>query len=204
MSVQSVLNTTAATTTTENKSLNSLGKQEFLKILMTQLKYQNPLDPLEPDDFLTQLSQLTQVEQITNIAETLNKMNENSAASGLAQWLSAVGKKVDVGSTTLSYGDEVAINPSGDYDKIYVQVKDSNNNIVDEATFSKGDTLAFTYSGTSEATISVTGVKNGRSVPCSYTVFNTVAGVETGSNGPMVVLNNGNTYAVANIKQIKG
>ena len=57
--------------------MNSMmGKDAFLKILMTQLKYQDPMDPMKPNEFMGQLSQLTQVEQLTNIAETLDGHEE--------------------------------------------------------------------------------------------------------------------------------
>lgn len=203
MSIQSVTNTLDATTKTQNSSLNGLGKQEFLNILMTQLKYQNPMDPMQPDQFLTQLSQLTQVEQITNIAETLNKMVEKSGTSDLAQWLSAVGKKVNVNATSVLPGDEVVLSPQGDYDKIVVQLKNASNQVVDEATLSKGDNLTFTYSGTDEVTVSAAAVKGTRAVGCTYAVFSTVTGVQTGDSGLTVVLNNGQTKAIGNINQIK-
>jgi flagellar hook assembly protein FlgD len=202
MSIQSVTNAPASTTTTDNTSLTGLGKQEFLNILMAQLKYQNPMDPMKPDQFLSQLSQLTQVEQITNIAETLDKMSKNSGTSDLAQWLSVVGKKVNVNATSVLPGDQVVLTPSGDYDKISVQLKDANNNVVDETTLQKGDNLTFTYSGTQQVTVSATAVKNNTPVGCTYTTFSPVAGVQMGDSGPMVVLNNGQTYAVSSIKQI--
>ena len=37
----------------------------FLKILMTQLQYQDPLDPMETNEFMSELAQLTQVQQLT-------------------------------------------------------------------------------------------------------------------------------------------
>lgn len=203
MSVESVTNTGAASTTTTSQSINALGKQDFLNILTTQLKYQNPLDPMDPGDFLTQLSQLTQVEQITNIAETLDKMVKKSETGDLVQWLSVVGKKVDVNATTVQPGDDVVLSPQGDYDTITVQLKNAKNQVVDEVTLNKEDGLTFTYSGTEEVTVSATAIKNQKPVGCAYTVFSTVSSVQTGDSGLTVALNKGQTYAVGNIKQIK-
>jgi len=42
-----------------------LGSQEFLQLLVTQLRYQNPLSPMDDRDFLAQLAQFAALEQIT-------------------------------------------------------------------------------------------------------------------------------------------
>jgi flagellar basal-body rod modification protein FlgD len=47
---------------------NELGKDQFLKILMTQLKNQDPMSPLQDKDFIAQMAQFTSVEQLTKIS----------------------------------------------------------------------------------------------------------------------------------------
>jgi flagellar basal-body rod modification protein FlgD len=44
-----------------------LGKDDFLKLLMTRLKYQNPLSPRADEDFLGQLAHFTAMEQMINL-----------------------------------------------------------------------------------------------------------------------------------------
>ncbi|NIS39011.1 flagellar hook capping protein, partial [Candidatus Saccharibacteria bacterium] len=48
-----------------------LGKDDFLKMLVTQLNYQDPLNPMESTDFSAQLAQFSSLEQLSNIDETL-------------------------------------------------------------------------------------------------------------------------------------
>jgi flagellar basal-body rod modification protein FlgD len=48
---------------------NTLGKDAFLKLLVAQLKYQNPLEPADGAEFMAQTAQFTMVEQLTAIAE---------------------------------------------------------------------------------------------------------------------------------------
>ncbi len=49
----------------------TLGKEDFMNLLVTQLKNQNPLDPADPTQFTAQLAQFSQLEQLYNINENL-------------------------------------------------------------------------------------------------------------------------------------
>ncbi|GAX90528.1 flagellar hook assembly protein FlgD [Effusibacillus lacus] len=76
-------NSTAATKSTGN---SALGKDEFLKILLTQLQYQDPMSPMQDKDFIAQMAQFSALEQMTNMAagfEKLQKVNSLGAAFNL-------------------------------------------------------------------------------------------------------------------------
>ncbi len=57
----------AAAKTPENPS-SILGQNDFLKLMVAQLRAQNPLEPGNSNEFVNELAQLTQVEQTTNLA----------------------------------------------------------------------------------------------------------------------------------------
>lgn len=79
------------------KDNQTLGKDQFLKILITQLQNQDPMQPLQDKEFIAQMAQFTSVEQLMNISSQLTSMNQSlGTVSGL------IGKEVtwmDDGST---------------------------------------------------------------------------------------------------------
>jgi flagellar basal-body rod modification protein FlgD len=62
---------TTPTPTTVSKS--GMGKDDFLKLLVGQLKNQDPQNPQGSDQFMGQMAQFSMVEQLTNLAATMNK-----------------------------------------------------------------------------------------------------------------------------------
>lgn len=72
----------------------SLGKDDFLKILITQLKNQDPASPLQDKDFIAQMAQFTSVEQLTNISTEMKLMRQSIGVVS-----SLIGKSVTWSST---------------------------------------------------------------------------------------------------------
>lgn len=50
---------------------NELGMDAFLKLLVAQLKSQNPLDPMDPTEFVAQLAQFNALEQLIQIRQAI-------------------------------------------------------------------------------------------------------------------------------------
>lgn len=71
-----------------------LGKDEFLKILMTQLQNQDPLDPMDDKDFIAQMATFSQLEQTMNMASSMDKLVENQSISPVVQYSHMIGKEV--------------------------------------------------------------------------------------------------------------
>ncbi len=72
------------------KRPDELGKDDFLKLLLTQLKYQDPLEPLKDKDFIAQMAQFSTLEQITNMSRALEKSIYNNPSTVF----SLIGKSV--------------------------------------------------------------------------------------------------------------
>ena len=89
MSIASTAAVSQNTTTTAASSTAPVTEDDFLKLLVAQLQNQDPLDPQQPDQFVSELAQFTQVEQTTNMATSLNSMG---TATTQAQWISPSGR----------------------------------------------------------------------------------------------------------------
>jgi flagellar basal-body rod modification protein FlgD len=77
-----------------------LGKDDFLKILMTQLQNQDPMNPMEDKDFIAQMATFSSLEQMTNMSKTLEKFVTSQTGEQLLKYSSMIGKEVEYSYTT--------------------------------------------------------------------------------------------------------
>ncbi|MGI4848746.1 MAG: flagellar hook capping FlgD N-terminal domain-containing protein [Janthinobacterium lividum] len=76
-----------------NLQTNALGMEDFLKILMTQLTYQDPLKPVDNQQFMAQMAQFTALEQTQQLNTRLETLITNQAA---LQSIGLIGRSVEV------------------------------------------------------------------------------------------------------------
>lgn len=88
----------AAESTATRTVKNVLGKDDFLKLLVTQLKYQDPMEPTDNKEFIAQMAQFSSLEQMTNMGSSFEKMAklQETSLQGLAvgQAVSFIGNFV--------------------------------------------------------------------------------------------------------------
>ncbi len=108
--VGSVASNSAATSLTSESSL--VGKEDFLKLLVTQLQYQDPLNPAESTEFTSQLAQFSSLEQLTNVNENLEYLQLYQASINNAQTVDFIGKTVTASGNTVNVSDGVSENIS--------------------------------------------------------------------------------------------
>ncbi len=125
---------TTAPTTTINNGLASLADnyQTFLSLLTTQLKNQDPLSPLDTNQFTQQLTQMTGVEQQLLSNQLLQQLVSNNQA-GMTAGVALIGKQVtaDTADTTLQGGQaNWTYNLGADAASTTLQVVNSSGNVV--------------------------------------------------------------------------
>ena len=75
---------------------NTLGQDAFLKILVTQMKHQDPMEPLKDTEFIGQMAQFSSLEQLTNLNKTMtNFVGSSSNNQTLANHANLIGTSVD-------------------------------------------------------------------------------------------------------------
>ncbi len=99
----------------ERKTGNDiLGKDDFLKILMTQLQNQDPMNPMEDKDFIAQMATFTSLEQMTNMNSTLEKFVSGQHGEQLLKYSNMIGKEVEYSFKTEDKdGNEIIKNGQG-------------------------------------------------------------------------------------------
>ena len=83
--------TTPGTTAQPKSSMPTLGKDDFLKLLVGQLQHQDPLAPSDDQQWIGQMAQFSQLEQVSNTAATTQKIVEALNTNGT---LSLIGHSV--------------------------------------------------------------------------------------------------------------
>ena len=88
-----------------------LGKDEFLKLLVTQLRYQDPLNPMEAQDLAVQLAQFSSVEQLIQANERLEQ--QLAASEALAAGLNTTAALGVLGQTITAVTDRAVVGEDG-------------------------------------------------------------------------------------------
>jgi flagellar basal-body rod modification protein FlgD len=70
---------TQAASSNQNSSSMQVNKTEFLKLLVTQLQNQDPMNPINNEQFLTQLASFSSLEQLMSINDAVTKLAGPSA-----------------------------------------------------------------------------------------------------------------------------
>jgi flagellar basal-body rod modification protein FlgD len=82
--------------TQETKNSGQLGQEDFLKLMVTQLKNQDPMKPMESGDFLTQIAQFGTVSGVQDLQKSFHDFSNNLFSSQTLEAASLIGREVTV------------------------------------------------------------------------------------------------------------
>ncbi|HHT69888.1 MAG TPA: flagellar hook assembly protein FlgD [Firmicutes bacterium] len=76
---------------------NELGKDQFLQLLITQLRYQDPISPVDDKEFIAQMAQFSSLEQMQNLNTNMSEMMlAQQKLTSLGQATQMIGKSVEL------------------------------------------------------------------------------------------------------------
>ena len=98
-------NGAVGTTTPGVADKTALGKDDFMKLLLVQLQYQDPTEPMDAEKILTQTSQLAALEASDNTKTALEKLTSSLGNTQQFSTIAAIGKRADLGSDAISHDE---------------------------------------------------------------------------------------------------
>lgn len=175
--------TTAATTassTTAAKATgtsSTLGKDDFLKLLLTEMQYQDPTQPMDTDKILSQTSQLATLESADNTKKALETLSASLQGSQQLSTVSAIGKIADLGDDTVTTkGDGKSVDfpiyfPS-DVANGVATITDTNGNKINTINIAKNTAGTYSFTWDGKDTTGAVAAKGDYHVSVAYTDAN--------------------------------
>ncbi len=129
------ISTVESVATQPTTAKDELGKEEFLKLFLSQLKAQDPLKPMDSTDFTAQLAQFSSLEQLFNTNETLENLFELQGTQVELQASSLIGKNVLADGSAVSIkevggGTDLNYLMEGDAVSVDVSIYDASGDLV--------------------------------------------------------------------------
>jgi len=184
MSVIDPLSSLTGQTSTKPKDATQLGQNEFLKLMLAQLKNQDPMKPMDPSEFLGQLAQFSTVTGIESMNGSLTGLSDSLRSSQLLTGANLVGHEILAESSTanLAAGGTVsgAVEIPEGVNSVQITVRDSSGQLVRAFPLDPNEGMVgFTWDGTTAS---------GEQVPAGTYEFEIVAtsGGENHSLSPLI------------------
>lgn len=193
-----------------------MGKEEFLKLLVTQLQQQDPLNPQDGTEFVTQLAQFTTLERLVNIEQSMM----NVAGASMVTNATLAADFID--STVRARGDSFSF--EGKPEKLHFELGADSPDLTIEIVDAKGEVVkaidttgesgsnTFTWDGTKQDgsiakegtyTFRVTAKNaDGGDVTVDTSIEATVLSVSFKNGVPHLVLDNGSTVPLGDALEV--
>lgn len=183
---------------------STMGKDDFLRMMIAQLQNQDPLNPLDGTDFTAQLAQFSSLEQLNNINTQLGLMGLYQSSLNNAQAVGIIGKEITASGNSVTVegpSADLSYNLAGDAGKVTVRIYDEGGTLVDtlepgsegqkegenSITWGCSDVASGTY------TFDVSAVSaNGGAVAADTVITGRVTGVTFVAGSPFLSVNGQN------------
>lgn len=190
-------------------------EDRFLKLLVTQLKNQDPLNPLDNAQVTSQMAQLSTVNGIEKLNATLQSLAASFTATQSMQATSMIGRSVLVPGSTiqLQSGAAVAgVELAQPADKVVVSIHDASGKLLQQMDIGAhaAGVAAFQWDGATASgaaadgayTFSVNATRGVQKVEATLLAFGQVAAVAPAAKGAMLTIGGLGNVALSDIKQV--
>ena len=195
-----------------------LDKDSFLRLLVTQLEHQDPLNPKNDTEFIAQLAQFSSLEQLTNINKSIGTIESTFNRQDLLGAVSFIGKEVTASGFSLSKeGSKVSVlhfSMKEPGTNTFANIFDSQGNLVRTAHFGPKQAGSYEYTwdgkdyagntlkdGVYYVYMAAEGV-NGQPVFVDMTVSGQVAGISNQGGKTVLRLKDGREILLSDVKEI--
>jgi flagellar basal-body rod modification protein FlgD len=211
--------TSAAATGTTGAESKLIGDYDsFLKLLTTQLQYQDPLAPMDATQFVSQLSQFATVEQAIVTNQKLDSVISGLSSSAISADIGLIGRNVEVAGKAFELKDGTASFSYGldkDAAMAVLAIRDASGTVVRTIQVEPAagehtitwDGLDNSGSQVDDGTYSLElAAADSKGTPITGATYVTagVARVEIGETGAVLVLSNGERITAADVRAVIG
>ena len=213
---QALIDSVNGTTTAKAKSTTADAQDRFLKLLTTQLKNQDPLNPMDNAQMTSQLAQISTVDGIEKLNATLQKLLSSTVDTETMQAAALVGHQVMVAGGGMQLTDAGAVGGvdlGANADQVTITIKDANGIVINTVNLGKLDAGIhnFTWDGKNDAgvqavngaySVSVSATRGTEKVAATTLQLAGVQNINRSSQGVTLNLGALGLVMLADIKQI--
>ncbi len=198
------LDSATAASSTNNNAMSALGQQDFLNLMMAQLKNQDPTKPMDSSAFLGQLAQFSAVSGISDLQKSFSGFASSMNSNQSLQAASLVGHTVLApgGSAMLNAGGGIngAVDLPASASEVTVSIYDTSGQVIRRMPLGTQPTglTGFQWDGLTDTgaaatpgvyIISASALMNGKEQAVNTLVADKVNSVNIGANGSGLTLN---------------
>lgn len=191
-------------------------QDRFLKLLVSQMKNQDPLNPMDNAQVTTQLAQINTVTGIEKLNGTVQSLSSSLISAQSVQSAGLIGHQVYATGSYLNLADGKAtggVNLTQDADRVFVSIADASGVVVRrlELGAAKTGMSGFAWDGKTDSgttapdgqyVFQLTAARGNTSIPVEPITSAKVEGVSLLSTGLKLNLQGGGTIGMADVKQI--
>ncbi len=191
-------------------------QDRFLKLLVTQLKNQDPLNPMDNAQLTSQMAQISTVNGIEKLNATLQSMAASFTAGQSLQATAMIGHGVFVPGSTLQLENGVApfgVELAQAADSVVVTIRDGSGQVVHKADLGAqpAGVLGFQWDGITDSgaaaaagsySFSVEASQGGSKIDATALALGLVSGVTQGRDGVTLKVNGIGSVALADVRQV--